>query len=158
MSSYAEVDQVVRMLAQDYATRLVKARKFHRDQKQVGIEAQNLWMKEDVRKWMGDAFVMESWTGVTGLRGGQTRYDVVLHFSGYQVRIEVQSSPYQDVRKDAQLHGQIIGLSEGTAAPGNEILFYKILGGSRCIYRWTRAEAKRAVETGLLKAPCVFYF
>ncbi len=95
-------------------------------------------------------------TGVTGLGGGQTRYDFSFRFEGASILVEVQATDYHDQRKDAQLLGQVIGCANNY---GSDARFYKIIGCPRLIRRWLSHEAAKAAKDGdVFRPPTAFLY
>lgn len=153
------IDEIVIGLAQDYANRLAKALGDGLDNMSAGTAAAS---ECSVGKKLRECEIRivpgEPITGVTGLRGGQTRFDKLVLVGGIELWIEFQSSDYGGARKDAQLQGQLIALGESIVTESPRAFFYKILGKERKILRWSRSEAKAAIQSGDFDAPHVYRF
>jgi len=153
------IDQFVISLADNYARLFNSAINTKADHKLAGIEAAKkcsagpAFDKLEISLAPGEPI-----TGVTGLRGGQTRFDKLYFIGGVEVWLELQSSDYGGSRKDAQLQGQIIALGESIATDSSAAFFYKVLAKERKIFRWSQKEAEAAVQTGNYHPPNVYDF
>lgn len=85
-------------------------------------------------------------TAVTGpgpLHTGLRRYDVILKVRPWEVRVKLQASDYP---KPAQQLAQLTGFGEGRGQPSDRAQYYKIIGASWEIHRWTREQASKLVR------------
>ena len=148
-----ELDNVIIELAKSYRRAVRGARNHCSDPKRVGREAEKNWIESRLLERVAGIVDRSAITTVNGMGGGQTNFDAILDIRGREVWIELQTSDYGGPRKNAQLHGQLIGFGFAGVNPHADAVFYKIMADK--VYKWTRKDALRAAGKGVMDPPTV---
>ncbi len=149
------IDNKLALLASDYALRLKQARETISDQMAIGRVAEQAWI-QDIGSRGGTDIQRCPRTGVDSQHGGQSRFDVIFNLGGTIIYVEVQATDYNTGHKPVQAQGQILGFAH--SATGANARYYKIIGASRTISRWSVGSTLRRLESGDYSAASVFEF
>jgi hypothetical protein len=153
-----KMDQFATDLGRDYRRRYLAAESAVPEDSAyraavVGSQAENDLLTKDLPKRLQQYGIrpedveLRPMTGVTGVEGGQTRYDLGIRGRG-QNMFELQGSDYGGERKSTQLQGQQIGIAERTATYGSEGTLYTIVAKPGTVTKFTGADLSESVRTG----------
>lgn len=152
--------EFAKTLAEDYAKRLAAAelvvpQDASNRPARIGQAAEIAWVEFDVparARQFGipqGKVLIRPISGVTGPKGGQTRFDVQFDLGREYISIEVKKSMYQDPCNTWQAESHLIATAEGTSTGGRPSWYFRYYGQERVVHMWTTEDLLKRDFHGL---------